>query len=47
MVVVDPLNRRCRVIDVTPETVTVRLAGSYGATVRYPPSCLTLEEEAE
>jgi len=37
---VDPLGRSVRVLEVKDGTVIVRLAGSYGATVRYALSAM-------
>jgi len=36
----DPLNRMVIVLSVNGTMVTVKLEGSYGATIIYPKSCL-------
>jgi hypothetical protein len=38
--VLDPLNCVVTIVEIGLEFVTVRLAGSYHATIRYPASCL-------
>ena len=38
--VVDPMNRHVTVVEVDGISVTVRLGGSYGATVRLPATAL-------
>lgn len=43
--VLDPHNRRVYVLSVDGDTITVRLGGSYGATVRYSRSMLRPVED--
>lgn len=44
----DPLNRIVTILEKLPNgDFKVRLAGSYGATIRYPASCLTAVDENE
>jgi hypothetical protein len=36
----DPLNRIVTLVKVETDSVTIKLRGPYGATIKYPPSCL-------
>lgn len=42
--VIDPWNREVTVLSVNGSIATVKLYGSYGATVQYPISCLRPSE---